>query len=140
AAGHAEHALKAAQRAIALNSMREDAHRLIVRALAAAGRKAEALKHYQDLVALLKRELNAEPDAATRSLAIELRSAQSPTVEKIAEPRLDINQAKRALNVGRPTAPIDVASSAVPARSAHPQRRQLTIMPSPPFPFPLSPH
>ena len=67
AAGRAEHALKAGQRAIALNSMREDAHRLTVRALAAAGRKAEALKHYQDLVALLKRELNAEPDAATRS-------------------------------------------------------------------------
>src|SRR5215831_12104838 len=68
AAGRAEQAVTAGQRAIALNSMREDAHRLIVRALAAAGRKAEALKHYQDLVALLKRELNAEPDAATRSL------------------------------------------------------------------------
>jgi len=67
AAGRAEHALKAGQRAVALNNMREDAHRLIVQALAAAGRKAEALKHYQDLVALLKRELNTEPDAATKS-------------------------------------------------------------------------
>jgi DNA-binding SARP family transcriptional activator len=41
AAGRAEHALKAGQRAIALNNMREDAHRLIVQALAGAGRKAE---------------------------------------------------------------------------------------------------
>jgi predicted ATPase/class 3 adenylate cyclase len=65
--------------------MREDAHRLIVRSLAAAGRKAEALKHYQNLVALLKRELNAEPDATTRLLAAELRSAQPPTVS-IDEP------------------------------------------------------
>ena len=39
AAGRAEQALKAGQRAIALNNMREDAHRLIVQALAATGRK-----------------------------------------------------------------------------------------------------
>src|SRR6185503_1736062 len=57
AAGRAEHALKAGQRAVALNNMREDAHRLIVEALAATGRKAEALRHYQDLVTLLKHEL-----------------------------------------------------------------------------------
>ena len=76
AAGRAEHALKAGQRAITLNNLREDAHRLIVQALAAAGRKAEALKHYQDLVALLERELNTEPDAATKSLVAELRSTQ----------------------------------------------------------------
>jgi class 3 adenylate cyclase len=126
AAGRAEHALKAGQRAIALNRMREDAHRLIVRALAAAGRKAEALRHYQDLVAIIKRELNAEPDAATRSLAAELRSTQPPTVEKIAEP--DLNQdAERTPNVGRPAVPIE-ASPAVPTRSAEPERRQLTIM------------
>ena len=63
--GNVESALKAANRAISVNALREDAHRLIVQALAATGRKAEALKHYQDLVALLKRELNTEPDAAT---------------------------------------------------------------------------
>ena len=92
AAGRAEHALKAGQRAIALNNMREDAHRLIVQALAATGRKAEALKHYQDLVALLKRELNTEPDAATRSLVAELRSTQPERIacrhKEIAKPAL----------------------------------------------------
>ncbi len=92
AAGRAEHALKAGQRAIALNNMREDAHRLIVQALAAAGRKAEALKHYQDLVALLKRELNTEPDAATKSLVAELRSTQppggGPTGKEVATPAM----------------------------------------------------
>ena len=92
AAGRAEHALNAGRRAIALDTMREDAHRLIVQALAATGRKAEALKHYEDLVALLKRELNTQPDAATRSLVAELRSAQppsgSPAVTEIAKPVL----------------------------------------------------
>ena len=39
---------------------------------------AEALRHYQDLDALLKRELSTEPDAATRSLVAELRSTAPP--------------------------------------------------------------
>src|SRR5712675_2884595 len=77
--GNVESALKAANRAISVNALREDAHRLIVQTLAATGRKAEALKHYQDLVALLKRELNTEPDAATRSLVTELRATEPPS-------------------------------------------------------------
>jgi DNA-binding SARP family transcriptional activator len=88
-AGDADSALATAHRALAINNLREDAHRLIVQALAAAGRKAEALKHYQDLVALLKRELSAEPDAATKLLVADLRSTQppsrSPTVKEIAK-------------------------------------------------------
>jgi TolB-like protein len=76
AAGCAEDALKAAHRAIAVNSLREDAHRLVVRALAATGRKAEAIKHYEDFVVLLKRELDTEPDVATKALAVELRNAK----------------------------------------------------------------
>jgi DNA-binding SARP family transcriptional activator/ActR/RegA family two-component response regulator len=92
AAGHADKALETAHRALAINNLREDAHRLVVQALAAAGRKAEALKHYQDLVALLERELNTEPDAATKSLVAELGSTQppsgSPAVREIAKPAL----------------------------------------------------
>ena len=68
-------AREAAQRAIAVSSLREDAHRLMMRALAAGGRRADALKHYDQLAALLKRELNVEPDAATLSLAADLRKS-----------------------------------------------------------------
>jgi len=92
AAGHADKALETAHRALAINNLREDAHRIMIKALATAGRRAEALKHYQDLVALLARELNVEPDAATKSLVAELRSSRppsrSPTVEETAEPAL----------------------------------------------------
>jgi two-component SAPR family response regulator len=88
ALGHADKALETAYRALAINNLREDAHRMAVQALAAAGRRAEALKHYQDLVALLKRELNVEPDAATRSLVAELRSAQPPSRSPAARPDL----------------------------------------------------
>ena len=61
AANH-QPALSAANRAIAVSGLREDAHRLVMRALAAGGRRADALKHYEDLAGLLKRELTVEPD------------------------------------------------------------------------------
>jgi DNA-binding SARP family transcriptional activator len=76
-AGNHESALSAANRAIAISSLREDAHRLIMRVLAAGGRRADALKHYEDLTALLKRELAVEPDPATRALAAELRKSHA---------------------------------------------------------------
>jgi class 3 adenylate cyclase/DNA-binding SARP family transcriptional activator len=142
AAGRAGHALKAGQRAIGLNNMREDAHRLIVRALAATGRKAEALRHYQNLVALLKHELNTGPDAATRSLAAELRTTEPTGRSSAAEPALPPpdRPSIAALPVGSTkrdseedsadtsTADDDLASPAGALRSAGPERRQLTIM------------
>jgi class 3 adenylate cyclase len=139
AAGRAEHALKAGQRAIALNNMREDAHRLIVQALAATGRKAEALKHYQHLVALLKRELNTEPDAATRSLVAELRTTEPlgrSLAVKLALPQLDRGlpfadmrgDPEQELNAESPAARGDATSSAVAVGPGSSERRQLTIM------------
>jgi TolB-like protein/Tfp pilus assembly protein PilF len=67
-------ALRSLNRALALNSTREDAHRLVMQALMAGGRRGDAVKHYDDLTALLRRNLNVEPDAATTRLAAELRS------------------------------------------------------------------
>ena len=139
AAGAAEQALKAGQRAIALNNLREDAHRLIVQALVATGRKSEALKHYQGLVALLKRELNTEPDAATRSLVAGLRSTPSPdgspAIEEIAKPPLPsmvkpalAGNPEQAVDAERPAALSDSASSAAAVSPDSSERRQLTIM------------
>ena len=112
--GNAESALKAAHRAISVNALREDAHRLIVQALAATGRRAEALKHYQDLVALLKRELNTEPDAATKSLVAALRTTEPPSKSPAA-------------GIAEPALPQPDQPSAV-VRSGSSERRQLTIM------------
>jgi TolB-like protein len=44
-----------------------------MRALAAGGRRADALKHYEDLKALLKRELGTDPDDSTQAFAQDLR-------------------------------------------------------------------
>jgi class 3 adenylate cyclase len=122
--------------------MREDAHRLIVQALAATGRKAEALKHYQDLVALLKRELNTGPDAATRSLVAELRTTEPPSRSPAVKPALpepdrpsivvlpvgNMRRDHEEENADNPAADGDLALSAVAVRSGSPERRQLTIM------------
>jgi DNA-binding SARP family transcriptional activator len=77
-AGRHQEALGFANRAAEVSSLREDAHRAIMQALAAGGRRADALKHYEDLAALLKRELAAEPDPETRALADRLRKGSEP--------------------------------------------------------------
>jgi len=120
--GKPQAALKAATRAVAVNALREDAHRLIMRALAATGRKAEALKHYQDLATVLKRELNAEPDALTKALVSELRSQPPNRSPAIAAARLEPNA-----DAATPAAGDDQPSQTV-ARPVDLERRQLTIM------------
>jgi adenylate cyclase len=84
--GSPNQALAAASKAIGFSSLREDAHRLVMRALAAAGRKSDALKHYEHLVGLLKGELGVEPDAATRALAADLRETQRAAALDPAHP------------------------------------------------------
>ena len=70
----------------------------MMRALAASGRRADALKHYDQLAALLKRELMVEPDAATVALAAEVRlsgqrqpdaEAGQPGDDAVAAPAVD---------------------------------------------------
>jgi DNA-binding SARP family transcriptional activator/pimeloyl-ACP methyl ester carboxylesterase len=73
--GNFEEALKTAQRATSVSQLREDAHRIVMRTLAATGRRADALKHYGQLAALLKSELNVEPDESTQKIARELRQS-----------------------------------------------------------------
>ena len=50
-----------------------------MRALAAGGRKADAHKHYENVVALLKRELDVDPAAVTKVLAANLRKQELPS-------------------------------------------------------------
>ena len=57
---------------------REDAHRLMMRALRMGGRRADAFKHYDRIAALLKRELKVDPDTATVALAGKLRETLRP--------------------------------------------------------------
>jgi DNA-binding SARP family transcriptional activator len=64
------------QSAVAIDPLREDAHRIIIRALAANGRRAEALRQYKRLAGLLKQDLDVGPDASTNALARDIRNDQ----------------------------------------------------------------
>src|SRR5262245_22186028 len=108
-AAFSEQALAAANKAIAVNNLREDAHRLAIRALAAAGRRADALKRYEHLVALLKSELEVEPDASTQVL---VRSLRQPNLA--------------------PSAPVALADAPTRARAefpALPDRPSIAVLP-----------
>ncbi|WP_371424784.1 AAA family ATPase [Tardiphaga sp.] len=128
--GNAEIAFKVANRAIAVNALREDAHRLIVQALVATGRKAEALRHYQDLATLLKQELNTEPDAITQSLVAELRSARPPGASPTVNDFLSSMHGASGQDIQARTtaAPTDDASTRAAVRPDPLEQRQLTFM------------
>jgi len=74
ARGHADRAMSFAKRAITIDSVREDAHRLFMRAASMAGRTAQALQHFDSLIDLLDRELGVRPDEITSQLATEIRA------------------------------------------------------------------
>jgi DNA-binding SARP family transcriptional activator len=61
------------RRAIAVDPLRETAHRALMQTLAMAGNYAAALTAYRDLRLWLHQELNAEPDPETQALFQQLR-------------------------------------------------------------------
>jgi class 3 adenylate cyclase/tetratricopeptide (TPR) repeat protein len=115
-----------------------------MKALAAAGRNSEALKHYQDLVAYVKTELMAEPDEETQLLVTELgrkrpsaTSAGSGGTAKLVAPRSDpppqAIQPDRAESVAsmdhvRPDAPGDTRSRPEALRLDGSERRQVAVL------------
>jgi DNA-binding SARP family transcriptional activator len=58
---------------VARDPLREGARRELMVLLTAAGERARALRHYEHLAAVLRREVNAEPARETRALAEQLR-------------------------------------------------------------------
>lgn len=78
-AGQIENAIEAAERLTEFDPLREDGHRLLMRTLAAAGRRSAALKQYDRCVDLLKRELGVSAEPATVHLAEQIRAGGSTT-------------------------------------------------------------
>jgi DNA-binding SARP family transcriptional activator/TolB-like protein len=61
-------ALADARRILSLDPLREDAHRCVMRSLAALGQRASALRHYETARQLLAEELGVEPEEETLEL------------------------------------------------------------------------
>jgi len=82
--GDLEAAIAAARRLIALDPLREDGHRRLMRLLHDSGDRAGALRQYQACTDILIRELQIEPDTATKALIEEIKSDASAS--SAAEP------------------------------------------------------
>jgi DNA-binding SARP family transcriptional activator len=59
-----------------VDELDEHAHRQLLTALARAGHRGDALRHYERFVALLEREIGATPEKATIVLLDRLRRAE----------------------------------------------------------------
>ena len=87
-------AIETGRRVVGLDPLRADAHRTLMRIYRRSGRRADALKQYQQCVETLRRELNVEPGAATTRLYLELRRRPSETSpERTAPPPADGSRA-----------------------------------------------
>ncbi len=82
-------AIQAAVRLVALDPLQESAHRTLMRLYATQGRPAAALQQYEQCTALLRRELDEEPEAETRQLKAEIarmRRSVRPAPSVVSKP------------------------------------------------------
>ena len=112
-AGDAEGAIAAARRLNALDPLREDGHRLLMRLLAASGNRSAALKQHERCAQILRDELGIAPDAETEQLAEAIRAGR-PTA----------GSGEAALPV--PTSP---PVGAAPTGPPLPERPSIVILP-----------
>jgi DNA-binding SARP family transcriptional activator len=78
--GAVEAAVQTAGRLLALDPLREDVHRTLMRLYRRQGRRGAALRHYQVCVGVLERELGVEPDAETQRVYREILQQQARRV------------------------------------------------------------
>lgn len=81
-----QEALSFARRQLALDPLREDAHRQVMRLYFLDGERSAALSQYEDCRRLLATELSVEPEPETSSLYEEIRKAGRRAAEEVAEP------------------------------------------------------
>ncbi len=67
-AGATHEAAGFARRWLALDTLNEEAHRLLMRIYARSGQRHQALRQYQECQQILRQELGAAPEPATRAL------------------------------------------------------------------------
>lgn len=102
-----DQAIVARQRQVAAEPLDERAQAHLIRLLALAGQTRPALDQYERLVALLERELAAEPEAETRELSAAIREGRFPA-PKPAPPSVAAPAEPAPLRIaGRLPAPVD---------------------------------
>jgi len=82
--GDTERTVDILRRLVALDPLREEAQRRLIRSLHDNGDRAGALRQYQTCADILKKELQVEPDIATKALFEEIRKATSSSFQSTA--------------------------------------------------------
>jgi DNA-binding SARP family transcriptional activator len=77
AAGDHDAVIRSARSLVALDPLSEFGQRMLMRAYARAGRRAEALRQFKRCAEILSRELGVAPDAPTLALANRIAQAQA---------------------------------------------------------------
>jgi len=96
AAGASDLAVATAQRLVVLDDLNEDSHRRLMHVLVQAGRRAEALRHYEVCVSTLRGELDVDPEPETAALSELIKRgdyASSPRSGDARPPSLAVNAA-----------------------------------------------
>jgi DNA-binding SARP family transcriptional activator len=75
AAGDLQAGMRTALQLLAIDPLQESVHRTLMRLHAALGRRGDALRQYRECVAVLRREVDAEPELETRQLYQEVLRA-----------------------------------------------------------------
>jgi predicted ATPase/DNA-binding SARP family transcriptional activator len=112
AIGNWDDATMYAQRAIGADPLNEEAHRTLMRGLAATGRSADALRQYTQLEKSLREELDTPPSPETTTLAQRIRSG-----EVSAAPATVPAAAPPPTPVAAPTLPSVLPQPELPATS-----------------------
>ena len=110
AVGRSDAAIEAAERSLALDALREDGHRMLMRLHDVAGHRAAALRQYLQCANALRRELDAEPEPETTRLYENIRAGSEDSGE--ATP------AEGGATV--PSRPAPLAEASDPAENAAP--------------------
>ncbi|MFN8440655.1 MAG: NB-ARC domain-containing protein [Caldilineaceae bacterium] len=122
-----EEAQRFAERQIALEPWREQAHRQLMRVLARSGRRAAALAQYHACRQLLLQELGSEPEALTTSLYEQIRSGdleekkpfrQEQQAQEAATPALE-NIPPEAVPVPQEVPPVALAPATILPNPCH---------------------
>jgi TolB-like protein/Flp pilus assembly protein TadD len=83
--GDTERCVETAARLLTLDPLREAAHRILMRAYAAQGRQASALKQFETCRDILKRELGVEPEPETVALYRDIRQQRAVAPDDVSE-------------------------------------------------------
>ncbi len=123
-AGDFDAGIAAARHLVALDDLNEDAQRLVIRLLARAGRRAEALRQYESCAETLKRELGLAPEPQTVELMRSIRNgAGSASVSEILP---DDGAPAPSVEVGNIARPQAEVRSALTIEAGEVRRRRFT--------------